>query len=280
MLALSQRSALVQLVSLVVTASSLGVNSLSAQAAAEAPNRVIGVYDARTGKPIESAVVLDIMSGTSAKTTATGTAGLGFVSFHGTGGLIELRKLGFESKQLLLAKGDTAPITEVLDPVPQLPTTVRTEPYRIDEDEGDWDGFARRCQTKSVTCFTPEELARHPDANVADLLVRADGVVPGSCSKMGRATVVRGLNSRNPQCGDIAMHPAAGTGYCPPTFFVDGFLWDSSLGPPIDMQPGRVPVAPYTTATVKAIEVYSSDRPRPLAFNGDPACGVVVLWTK
>ena len=76
------------------------------------------------------------------------------------------------------------------------------------------------------------------------------------------------------------MRPSAGPGYCQPTFLVDGFEWDAKIGAPIDLQPGRPAEAPYTPANVKAIEVYSSEKTRPMRFQSDYRCGVVVIWTK
>jgi hypothetical protein len=37
---------------------------------------------------------------------------------------------------------------------------------------------------------------------------------------------------------------------------------------------------PCTPTNVKAVEVYPPEKPRPLRFQGDPTCGVVVIWTK
>jgi hypothetical protein len=80
------------------------------------------------------------------------------------------------------------------------------------------------------------------------------------------------------------MRPSAGTGYCIPTYFVDGYEWNArTMGAPIDPPGPRsplVPPAPYTTANVASIEVYSTERERPLRFQGDYQCGVIVLWTK
>jgi hypothetical protein len=81
------------------------------------------------------------------------------------------------------------------------------------------------------------------------------------------------------------MHSAAGAGYCTPTYFIDGLRWDAhALGEPIDpphQPPGSgAQSPPFTTTNVKQIEVYGQDAVRPLRFEGDPNCGVVVLWTK
>ena len=68
--------------------------------------------------------------------------------------------------------------------------------------------------------------------------------------------------------------------YCQPTFFVDGYEWDSHMSPPTDLTPHKPAQGPYTPGNVKAVEVYPPERPRPLRFEGDPACGAVVIWTR
>jgi hypothetical protein len=68
--------------------------------------------------------------------------------------------------------------------------------------------------------------------------------------------------------------------YCLPTFFVDGHEWSPTMGPPVDLTPGRAAEGPYTPTNVKAVEIYPPERARPLRFTGDPTCGAIVIWTK
>src|SRR5690349_8155407 len=105
-----------------------------------------------------------------------------------------------------------------------------------------------------------------------DFLLRAPGVVIGACG------AVRG---RSEECGHIAMKPTVSPpAYCLPTFFVDGIEWNPKMGAPVDLTPGSPAGAPYTPTNVKGVEVYPSERNRPLRFTGDPTCGAVVIWTK
>jgi hypothetical protein len=246
--------------------------------AARSPaQRIIGIFDSRTGEPLPGVQVRDAFTGAYVVTTATGTARLGFLTFRGSGAVVELRKLGYEAKQLIVSGADTASITELLNPVVTLAPVVTTETYRIDRDAGRWDGFEQRCQSKSVTCIRNEDLEKRPTANLADFLIRADGMTIGSCGGGSG----RGSAQRNGQCGKIAMKPVTiPPAFCQPTFFIDGFEWNSGMGAPTDLSPNRPAEAPYTPANVKAIEVYPAERPRPLRFQGDPLCGVVVIWTK
>jgi hypothetical protein len=242
---------------------------------ASAP-RIIGVFDSRTGEPLPGVQVRDGFSGTYATTTLTGTARLSFLTFRGDAALVELRKLGYEAKQVIVSRADTTPITEILEPAVSLAPMVTTETYRIDRDAGLWLGFEQRCQSKSVTCFKHDDLEKKISANLADVLVHATGITVGSCGGG------RGRAQRNGQCGKIAMRPnLIPPAFCQPTFFIDGFEWNASVGAPIDLAPGAPPAAPFIPANVKGVEVYPPDRARPLRFQGgDPTCGVVVIWTK
>jgi len=242
--------------------------------------RMIGVYDSRTGDPLPGVEVRDMFSGTYAVTTATGTAPIGFVDFHGEAGLIQLRKLGYAAKQIVVSRGDTVSITEVLEPAVELAPVVTNERYRIDRDAGRWEGFDQRCHSKDVTCIRSDALDAKPGANIADFLVRADGVMVGACGGAGGLGLTRGAQ-RSTQCGKIAMHSVViPPAYCQPTFFVNGFEWDSHMGAPVDLAPNRPAEGPYTPTNVKGVEVYPPDKPRPLRFQGDPLCGAVVIWTK
>jgi hypothetical protein len=249
----------------------------TAQDSTHAASRLIGIFDVRTGNPLGGVLVVDALSGTYAVTTATGTARLDFLTFRGTATFVELRKLGYQPKEVLVSRTDTVSITEVMEPFVELAPVVSTERYRIDRDPGLWSGFETRCQSKSVTCIRNDQIEKRPSANLADFLIHAVGIVIGSCGGGSRL----GSAGRNGQCGKIAMRgvviPPA---FCQPTFFIDGFEWSPSIGAPADLVPGRPPEAPYTPSNVKAMEVYPPERVRPLRFAGDPTCGAIVMWTK
>jgi hypothetical protein len=239
--------------------------------------RVIGVFDSRSGEPVGGVQVLDVFSGSYAITSPSGAAPLSFVTFKGSAGVLELRKLGYQAKQVMVSSTDTMPITEILEPVVTLAPVVTTEKYRVDRDAGKWDGFEQRCTSKGVTCVRTEELERRPIANLADFLIHADGVTMGGCGGGSG----KWMANRNGQCGKIAMRSSTiPPSYCEPTFFIDGFEWNSKLGAAADMTPGRPAEAPYVPSNVKAMEVYPTGGPRPMRFEGNPQCGAVVIWTK
>ena len=116
--------------------------------------------------PLDGVQVLDVFGGKYVLTSPTGTANLAFVTYRGFGAMVELRKLGFQPKQLFVSRADTSPITEVMEPVVELAPVLTTERYRIDLDAGRWEGFEQRCQSKSVTCFRPEDVAKYRGCNV------------------------------------------------------------------------------------------------------------------
>src|ERR1051326_1503595 len=94
----------------------------SAQSASNLPKyryRLLGVYDADTGSPVDGAKVTDVASGNSVMTSETGTVSLFFVADGG--GYVAIRKLGYESWQgfVKITATDTAPLTLILAQKPQ-----------------------------------------------------------------------------------------------------------------------------------------------------------------
>lgn len=268
-------------IALALTLALASAGSSSAQSGdsthANAP-RLIGVYDAKSGVPLAGVEVRDAFTGTSAMTSVTGTARIDFLVYKGGAAIVELRKIGFEAKQIVVSRADTASVTELLEPATSLAPVVTTEKYQITRDAGKWDGFAMRCREKLVTCFGPAALEERPVASIAYFLNHAQGITIGSCG--GGSGKWRA--NRNGLCGSIAMRPTTiPPAFCLPAFFIDGYEWDSSIGLPIDTSPNSPPNGVFTAANVKAIEVYPPEKPRPLRFIGrDPTCGAVVLWTK
>jgi hypothetical protein len=249
--------------------------------AAKQPVRVIGVFDSRTGEPIAGAQVIDVLTGTFATTTVTGTASLGFVSFRGSGAMVEVRSIGYQPKSVLLAKGDTTPVTEVLDGVVTLPAMTTTESYRINRDDGKWEGFARRCAIKRITCYNDETLANHPGSTVAEVL-RSASAVRVKCS--GNGTNSQRIQGRTDQ--SLPTCNVAGVGrfcsvQCPPgcypSWFIDGFLYQP-FGSRQKEQTYSAVQNMLGPSQIKGIEVYAWNESMPLKY--DTGCAAIVVWTK
>lgn len=222
-----------------------------------APNgrsgRILGVFDEDTGEPIVGASVTDLSTGVFALTTPTGTVLLAFVS---SSALVRVRKVGYAPWISIVDPSDTLPITVALQRIVALDPVMSTAKLSITADPGLRDGFERRCQAAHVTCVRDGDMRDAGVRTIGDYIQRADGMSKG-----------------------LSMAGTFG-GNCTPTFFVDGFRWDSkALGLPID-KPGGKHQAPFLPANVQNVEVYAATTARPLRFEGDPNCGVIVIWTK
>jgi hypothetical protein len=80
-----------------------------------------------TGQVIEGAEVVDVSNGTFMRTSATGTATLGFLSAGATE--IRIQKPGYESLTMAIPR-DTASLTVVLTPQKSPPTERTERPVR------------------------------------------------------------------------------------------------------------------------------------------------------
>lgn len=81
-------------------------------------NRLLGVYDMRTGDPMADVEVIDVATGTRAKTTSTGTVALGYLA-EGTNN-VRVHREGFrdEEVEVVIGPAQTLPLTILLAPKP------------------------------------------------------------------------------------------------------------------------------------------------------------------
>ena len=98
--------------------------------------RIIGVFDAETGEPIDSAEVKDILTGLSAITTPTGTV---LLPMDTAGAFLRVRKVGYNMNTFLVANGDadTIPLTLTLDRMGQMLPTVVTDAHGVAKGPAD-----------------------------------------------------------------------------------------------------------------------------------------------
>lgn len=78
--------------------------------------RVLGIFDSATGQPVVDVEVIDLATGTKAKTTSTGTVSLQYLA-EGPG-KVRLQKAGYADQELdvEITPGKTLPITAILIP--------------------------------------------------------------------------------------------------------------------------------------------------------------------
>lgn len=76
--------------------------------------RILGLFDAETGVPVDSVEVEEASTGTKALTSETGTVSLAFM--RDGGGLLRLAKAGYRPDTLTvtLSPRDTTPLTVIL----------------------------------------------------------------------------------------------------------------------------------------------------------------------
>lgn len=223
--------------------------------------RVLYLYDSLSQEPIVGAKVVDLVTGNSVVSSATGNVGLAPTFVKASGAMLEIRKLGYAPVGPMLVDPTIAsPVgIPMSHAVVELPTMTTTAHYDLNRDAGTRSGFDTRCATTLPTCFRGDSIGAYPSRGLGDFVRFASGIR----RKDG-----------------LMVGPTGGT--CMPTFFVDGMLWPSPpMANPLGGPGGRDP-SPFTTQNVRGVEVYLADQPRPLRFQGDkvPPCGAIVIWTK
>jgi len=103
---------------LLATAAVIGLDAVFNRSRPKAParyrQRMLSAHDEQTGEPIEGLEVMDVMSGTTALTSRTGSVSLAFLPEGGS--LVRLRKLGFASTTMTvpISRNDTATLTVLM----------------------------------------------------------------------------------------------------------------------------------------------------------------------
>ncbi len=222
--------------------------------------RLLGVYDDRTGEPVEGADVFDVTSGNSARTTSTGTVALAFMPEGG--GLVRIRKVGYELQTMLvsISPEDSLPVTVILKKATELAAVVLVDSApRYSSSK--LRGFEDRRQNAAAGQFVAEaEIRKEEGRNIGEFL---------------RARL-QGANIRDGRNGSVYMvqSPRCGKGSAP-AVYLDGAL----------MSPDT-PNAPVNLAEIKidnlaGVEYYPNTATAPPQFNGTAkSCGALLLWTR
>ena len=235
--------------------------------------RFLGVYDAATGNPIENAEVRDMLSGTTAMTTRTGTVSLMFLPEGG--GLVRVRKLGFEPQTFMvpISPTDTAPVTVVLvrtDAAQQLPTVVVRD-SAVKYLSPALRGFEER-RRMGLGHFIPEaEMRKNDNHTMADVLIsHMPGLMIGP-APLGAEFIV----STRKMCQGGAL---AGCKFpnCYPTVLVDGIKANMGMTPRLPPDWSKILPTDYA-----AVEFYAGPAEAPIEFSGSAnECGLLLLWTR
>jgi hypothetical protein len=219
--------------------------------------RLIGVYDDRTGDPIEAADIVDVLSGNVVRTTSTGTATLAFLPEGG--GLVRIRKIGFEPQTMMvsIAPGDTVPLTILLKHVVELAgvTVVDTAPRSMSPT---LRGFEeRRRNAAAGTFLTDAQIRKEENRTLGNFLIAhvANIVI---VSSRGGGMMLR----RSPRCGSGGD----------PDVYLDGVR--VALAKPVDL-------SEFSLVNLAGIEYYPNTATAPPEYNRTSGgCGALLLWSR
>jgi hypothetical protein len=245
--------------------------------------KLLGLYDASDGHWISGAAIRDTL-GTETSTSSIGVAVLNVLRPIAGYYLVEIRKAGYAPRSIRFRMDTTSEIMLALAPNPlgsgtTLPTVVVTAKRRLAEDAGQKAGFIYRCETGLVSCVGRAELDRHPGGGLDALLSHVDGVKRLCGTPHVRPTFSTAPGSYDPSTAcHVEMTPSAGgQSQCTPTFFLNGFEWDSLGGDP------QAQLDQFLNhSNIDGIEVYLPLAPVPARFAAPPFndCGTIVIWTR
>jgi hypothetical protein len=266
-----------------VVAALLSVSLMTRHVEAQTPppkyiGRIVGIYDDRTGNPLDSVEVSDLTTKSFALTTSTGTLSLFFVD--SVGGLLRFRKLGYKPLTMFVDNGpEFAPLTVTLEPLAQqLPAvvTVDTAPvYRSPQLRG----FEDR-RKAGIGKFVPEfVIRREENRRLGDLI---NFQIPGVEVKEVRDGTRWVM---------IATTKRAGSP-CPVDIYVDGIFVSARTTAGGQTIGGRGrgagagggtsanDLGDYQPTNLAGIEFYSAAT-IPAEFNRmGSGCGALFLWSR
>lgn len=244
-----------------------------AQSSAVHTARILGTYDQSSGEPIEDVRVGDLLSGSYALTTKTGTVALSFLSEGG--GFVRVQKIGYQVQTMFVAitPADTAPLTIVLARLTELPAVVTTA------DSSRFlspllRGFEERRHAGVGGYFIGEEVLRKQEnSTVGNIARRFPGVKlvlgPGATWLLPTA-----------RCND-GSHPG------PPQVYLDGVAWTPPMrsdAPQInrkDFEGKAFNLDDFQITELAGVEFYPDNAVLPIGFSHNAQrCGALFLWTR
>lgn len=228
-------------------------------------NRLLGVFDERSGDPVEGAEVEDVLGKTTALTTKTGTVTLAFLPEGG--GMIRIRKIGYNSQTMVvvISPADTVPITVLLSAAGTvLPKVVTTDsaPRYVSPALNAFE--ERRRHNAGGNFITGPELRKEEGrTSMANLMRR----IPGMQVMCGRPGTARGA-----ECWPVARRSqskyAILGGECSVEMHIDGV-------PVTDNDLNKLRIEEFG-----AVEYYAGAAV-PAEYNRTGSvCGVLLLWSR
>ena len=237
----------------------LGTTGISAQSEPQKHvGRVVGVFDDRTGQPIEGAEVRDMASGSSALTTSTGTLSLFFVDTAGS--LVRIRKVGYEPVIVFVnnSRADSVPLTLTLQPVAQWLPKVLTTAARVQYINPALNEFEER-RSHGLGRFIPETTLRREEHRTLGSVIMS---------------YVTGLNIVQ---GRLSSEIPVTLRGCRPDIYLDGLLVAMNVA---GRQVGQPDLSIYKVRELAGVEFHTAAT-LPIQYSRPGGgCGALLLWSR
>lgn len=218
--------------------------------------RLLGVYDGRSGDPLEGVDVVDLLSHTKGTTGKSGVLSLFYLPDGGS--MVRVQKIGYEMQTFLVAISptDTNPITITLQPATQLAPTVTTaQATPIGIRSIKMQSFEERRKSGFGTFVTDSVLRANESQNLANLL-------------RSRLSGARVVSSKR---GTVLLANRVGGAMCQVAVYMDNALLPAA----------QVNLDAILTSDVGGIEFYAGGAQLPVQFeHTGNGCGVLMIWTR
>jgi hypothetical protein len=232
--------------------------------------RLLGVYDAQTGEPVEGVEVADVLSKASTMTSKTGTISLFFLPDGGS--LVRLRKIGYETQTLAvsISPADTIPITVVLNHATALPAVVVNDSAPKFATPG-MRAFAEHQKLGFGHFLTDTLFRKYESSTLANFL---SARFPGVITVQGPSGA-KYLASGRRMCSGPAMRQCRSAD-CFVSVYQDG----AKIYDPNNVGAQRVDFEHMSPRDFDAAEFYQGAEVPPEYNATGNSCGVLVLWSR
>jgi hypothetical protein len=248
--------------------------------------RLMGVYDAISGDPVEGVRVLDLLSGLSAVTTTTGTVSLLYLPDGG--GLVRLQKVGYQPVTMRVAIGptETTPLTVVIERVTQLPGIVSTSTSPSKYLSPALRGFEERMRSRVSGVFIVDSIIRRDESRRLADLIRTHANITIQEGQAGKSWLMmspRCSNGGPPQVYlDGVPLAAPDDPSAPKQKASDTFVFKPGLPTASTDQPLQpFDLSQFNLNELAGIEYYPDNAVMPTEFTHTAQrCGALLLWAR